>query len=124
MHWKLRELIWVPITVFALLAIYVPGLSNTPVFDDRLLTSGDLFAQYGSVLALKPRLLSYGSFVWMQDLFGPGWWKQRLGNLMIHMALVAALWLLYREILRFVAPSVNGEGTRASPSTENLRPAL
>jgi tetratricopeptide (TPR) repeat protein len=124
MHWKLRELIWVPITVFALLAIYVPGLSNTPVFDDRLLTSGDLFAQYGSVLALKPRLLSYGSFVWMQDLFGPGWWKQRLGNLMIHMAVVAALWLLYREILRFVAPSVNGEGTRASPSTENLRPAL
>ena len=92
------EWIWAPIVLAALLAIYVPALSNGLVFDDSYLTEG-LFQDYGSLLAARPRLLSYGSFVWLQAVFGDGWWKQRLVNVAIHAAVVLALWAFYREIL-------------------------
>lgn len=121
MRWNLRELVWVPITLMALLAIYVPSLGNTPVFDDSLLTKGELFAEYGSVFALKPRMLSYGSFVWLQELFGQGWWKQRIGNLAIHIGVIFALWVFYREILRFVVPSGTDHGEVRS---QGAQPAL
>lgn len=114
-----RELIWIPITFLALLVVYLPSLHNTPVFDDRLLTSGDLFSQYGSLLELRPRMLSYGSFVWVQDIFGQGWWKQRLVNLLIHMCVVVALWAFYREITRFVGPSSGGSDTTNSTGTQS-----
>lgn len=99
------------LVILAVLVIYVPGLGNLPVFDDRLLTSGELFAGYGTLLELKPRLLSYGSFVWLQDAFGDGWWKQRLANLAIHLCVVLALWGFYREILRHIAAPADGGGT-------------
>ena len=86
------NLLWAPITLLALLAIYLPGLGNIPVFDDGMLTDGELFANYGALWPLKPRLFSYGSFEWLQSAVGEGWWKQRLGNLAIHCAVVLALW--------------------------------
>lgn len=89
----------------AILTIYFPGLTNVPIFDDTLLTEGDLFADYGVLWPLKPRLISYGSFVWLQELFGDGWWKQRLFNVALHLGVVVALWGLYREILRHVEAS-------------------
>lgn len=98
----LAEWIWAPIVLAALLAIYVPGLSNGLVFDDSYLTEG-LFREFGSPLSLRPRLFSYGSFVWLQALFGDGWWKQRLVNVVIHAGVVLALWAFYREILRHIA---------------------
>ena len=99
------NLIWMALVLLAVLGIYLPSLGNVPAYDDRLLTSGDLFSQYSTLLPLKPRLFSYGSFVWLQDMFGTGWWKQRLVNLAIHIGVILALWGFYREILRFVAPS-------------------
>ena len=106
------ELVWIPIVAAALLAIYLPGLGNSLVYDDGLLTE-NLFSQYGSLLPLRVRMLSYGSFVWIQQLFGEGWWKQRLFNLLLHAGVVGALWGLYRELLRHVVPS--GEETDAVP---------
>ncbi|HET7546297.1 MAG TPA: tetratricopeptide repeat protein [Usitatibacter sp.] len=103
-----RELAWLPIVLAALLVIYLPGLDNALVYDDSYLTSG-LFDDYQS-LALRVRMLSYGSFVWLHALVGDGWWKQRLANLAIHVAVVVALWALYRQILaRIVPPSEPGE---------------
>jgi protein O-mannosyl-transferase len=48
-------------------------------------------------------MLSYGSFVWMRQVFGEAWWIQRIGNLAIHVAVVLALWGFYREVLRHLA---------------------
>src|SRR5512140_1630137 len=95
------ELAWVPIVFAALLAIYLPSLGNPLVYDDSYLNEG-LFTEYASLLPIRVRMLSYGSFVWIQALFGEGWWKQRLFNLFLHGAVVASLWALYREILRHV----------------------
>ncbi|HXS54466.1 MAG TPA: hypothetical protein VN782_18150, partial [Usitatibacter sp.] len=96
-----RDLLWLPVVAAALLVVYLPGLGNALVYDDSYLTSG-LFSDYGRLLPLHVRELSYGSFVWLQALFGEGWWKQRLFNLAIHVAVVGALWALYRELLRHV----------------------
>ena len=93
-----------PIVLAALLVIYMPGLGNPLIYDDAFLTDGELFAQYGTLKDLRPRWLSYGSFVWLQALLGEGWWKQRLFNFLLHVGVVLGLWALYREILRHIAP--------------------
>ena len=54
----------------AVLGIYLPGLRNELLFDDLRLSDGTIFGEYGSLLQFKQRLLSYGSFVWLQSLFG------------------------------------------------------
>lgn len=107
------ELAWIPIVAAALLGIYLPSLGNSLVFDDGYLTEG-LFDQYQSILPLRVRMLSYGSFVWIQQAFGDGWWKQRLFNVVLHAGVVMALWALYREVLRHIAGS-DGEGEAAAP---------
>lgn len=95
-----------PLALLAL-AIYLPALGNLPVFDDSLLTDGDLLSTYGSLLHAKPRMLSYGSFAWVHALFGDGWWKQRLVNVLLHFGVVAALWGFYRELLKQIQPSAD-----------------
>ena len=99
------ELIWLPLVIAAVLVIYLPGLGNALVFDDGYLADGELFADYASAFQLRARMLSYGSFVWLQAIFGEGWWKQRLFNVIIHCGVVVALWALYRHVLRHVAAS-------------------
>jgi hypothetical protein len=94
--------LWLPVVLAALLVVYLPGLGNALVFDDTLLTEAGFLAQYGSWREVRPRMLSYGSFVWVQQLLGEGWWKQRLVNLGLHVATVVALWALYRQVLRHI----------------------
>ena len=96
------ELLWLPVVAAALLAVYLPGLGNALVFDDSLLTERDFLAQYASWSQVRPRMLSYGTFAWVQQLFGEGWWKQRVFNLALHLATVVALWALYRQVLRHI----------------------
>ena len=108
------EWLWLPIVGAALLIIYLPGLGNALVYDDSYLTEG-LFAEYASLFQQRQRLLSYGSFVWIQALFGEGWWKQRLFNLALHAMAVVALWALYRELLRHVAAAPDEQGAAAAP---------
>ncbi|MDD2923803.1 MAG: tetratricopeptide repeat protein [Rhodoferax sp.] len=50
-------------------------------------------------MQVKPRLLSYGSFVWIQDIFGEGWWKQRIFNIGLHIATAFVLYMLALELL-------------------------
>src|SRR5258705_3051198 len=83
------EVIWLPLVIAAVLLIYVPGLGNSLVFDDAYLTD-QLRADYRGFDEFRVRMLSYGSFVWLQALIGEGWWKQRLVNLAIHLGLVLA----------------------------------
>jgi tetratricopeptide (TPR) repeat protein len=123
-HISRNELIWLPVVVAALLLIYLPGLGNGLVFDDTYLTEG-LFSAYRSPLEFRTRMLSYGSFVWLQMLAGEGWWKQRLLNLAIHIGTVIALWGLYREILRSIAlPPDESGGAGVAPVAYYRSPAL
>jgi tetratricopeptide (TPR) repeat protein len=110
-----REVLWAPLVLAALLVIYLPGVGNPLVFDDQLLADGTIFRDFGSLFVERARSLSYGTFVWIQAIAGEGWWKQRLFNLALHVAVVAALWGFYREILRHVEP-VDGEALESSPA--------
>ena len=85
--------------VVAIACVYFTGLQNALIFDDQRLAEGSIFGQYGSLFHLKQRMLSYGSFVWAQDIFGEGWWKQRVINVGLHMATVAALYALFKTLL-------------------------
>ncbi|MFZ5483262.1 MAG: hypothetical protein ACOZB0_03455 [Pseudomonadota bacterium] len=104
----------------ALLAIYLPSLGHAPVFDDRLLTSGELFSSYGLLSELKPRWLSYGSFVWVRDLLGEAWPAQRVFNLVVHGLVVIALWGFYRTLLRSIQAPADAE----APQDYARSPAL
>jgi len=100
------------------LGVYLPGIGNLPVFDDILYTDGTLKSRYAE-LALRPRAISYGSFVWLDALLGEALWKQRLVNLLLHLGTVAALWAFYREILRGVQPPRPDPGEPVLPYHES-----
>lgn len=99
---------WLAIVAAGVLAIYLPGLGNELVFDDLRLADGSL-DKYRAFDELRVRLLSYGSFPWLAALLGDGWWKQRLVNLLLHLATVAALFAFWREVLACL------EGPKAEP---------
>jgi tetratricopeptide (TPR) repeat protein len=102
---KTAQFAWLAVVLVALSAIYLPGLNNPLIFDDGALTDGRIFGVYGSLFRGEPRALSYGSFVWVQAVFGDNWAIQRAFNLLIHFGVVLALWAFYREILKSIAPS-------------------
>ena len=98
-----RDLLCLAAIAAVVLAVYLPGLGNPLVFDDAYLV--DKLKDEHGTLRLQVRMLSYGSFLWLMDLFGQGWWKQRLVNIVLHLGTVAALAGLYREILRAIEPA-------------------
>lgn len=87
------------ILLLAVLGVYLPGLGNELLFDDVRLTEGSIFGLYGNVLEIKQRMLSYGSFVWIDHLAGAGWWKQRIFNIGLHLGVVAATYALLKSLL-------------------------
>ena len=116
-----RQWIWLAAIFMVAAGIYLPGLGNLPVFDDTFYTDGLLKSRF-SELQLRPRMLSYGTFVWIDAIFGEGLWKQRIANLAVHLAVVAALWTFYREILRSVVapPPEPGEPVVPYPDSQAL----
>ena len=90
---------WLALLLIGVVAIYLPGLRGELIFDDQRLADGTIFGNYGSFVDIKQRLLSYGSFVWIQDLFGEGWWKQRVINLLLHLGVTVFLYLLVRILV-------------------------
>lgn len=91
---------WFCLIVLGLLAVYLPGLHNELIFDDvALLQQRMLWGPYGDLWPLKQRLLSYGSFVWVEALVGDGGWKQRLFNLLLHIGVVFTLYRVFKHLL-------------------------
>lgn len=80
--------------------LYAFGINNQLVFDDGRLTDGSIFGEYGNLIQLKARMLSYGSFVWLQGVLGEGWWKQRIFNIGLHIATALALYALVLQLLQ------------------------
>ena len=106
----------------AVLTIYGLGLHNGLVFDDGRLTDGTIFGRYGSLIEPKVRMLSYGSFVWVQSLFGESMAVQRAFNILLHLATCYAIWLLVSALFRHTEFS---EEARAQPGFEtNTRIAI
>ncbi len=98
---RTKSLSWIfaLVVLLAVLGVHLPGLHNALLFDDiPLLQNGSLFKAYGSLLEIKQRMVSYGSFVWVEHLAGPGYWKQRLVNVALHMAVVVALYALLKSL--------------------------
>jgi tetratricopeptide (TPR) repeat protein len=92
--------IFLAVLAIATLAVYFPGLGNELVFDDGRLTDGTIFGSFGNLFDLRVRMLSYGSFVWVQALFGEQWWKQRLFNVLLHIGVAASLYGLFMQLIR------------------------
>jgi Tfp pilus assembly protein PilF len=113
-----RQWIWLAAVAAAAFAIYLPGFANLPVFDDAFYAEGGLKSRF-SELQLRPRMLSYGTFVWIDAIFGESLWKQRLANLAIHLGVVAALLAFYREVLRPIAPPEPDPGEPPQPYHES-----
>ena len=113
--------IYVLALLAGLLALYATGLKNQLVFDDARLSDGSIFGQYGSLLELRVRSLSFGSFVWIQSILGESWPVQRLFNLALHGATALALGVLVQELLKSTTWS---EHLRNSPDApDSLRTA-
>ncbi|MDD2711677.1 MAG: tetratricopeptide repeat protein [Simplicispira sp.] len=96
---SLSLLVFGLVVTAAVLGIYLPGWNNELLFDDQRLRDGSIFGVYGNLAEFKQRMLSYGSFVWVEALAGPGWGPQRLVNIVLHLGTVAALYALLRELL-------------------------
>lgn len=104
------------LVLIAILAVYVPGLGNALIFDDERLRDGTVFNAYGGLLPLQPRLLSYGSFVWLQTLLGESWAWQRGFNIVLHAGASVALFLFLRELLATLpaAPEADADETTST----------
>lgn len=101
-------------------AVYTLGLGNTLVFDDARLTDGTIYGgPYGGLLNFKQRMLSYGSFVWVNALAPDNIALQRAVNLALHLATVAALYALFGRLLRLIQPN-----TPEATAPAGLSPAL
>jgi Tfp pilus assembly protein PilF len=95
--------------VLLCVAVYAMGLRNDLVFDDARLSDGTIFDRYGALWPIKQRLLSYGSFVWTQGIFGESTAIQRGVNLLLHLATSAAVYLLMRDLLLQLKPGDDSE---------------
>lgn len=90
---------WLALLLIGLVAIYLPGMQGELIFDDQRLADGTIFGSYGSFVDIKQRWLSYGSFVWIHELLGEGWWKQRVANLLLHLCVTVFLYRLVRILV-------------------------
>ena len=116
-----KPLIFLMAIAVGVAVLYALGIHNQLVFDDARLTDGTIFSQYGSLLQVKARLLSYGCFVWVQSIFGEGWWKQRIVNIVLHISTAIALYALVLELLQRTHWE---ESTRNAPQFSNFLRAL
>ena len=99
---KLFGTLGIAATFIAVCIIYGLGLHNGFVFDDNRFGDGTIFGNYGGIDGPKVRMLSYGSFVWVQSLFGENFVLQRCVNIALHLATCYAIWLLVTELFKHV----------------------
>ena len=101
--------------LIVVVVLYMPSLGNVLVFDDNILSGGQVFAEHWNPLALKPRSLSYSTFSWLHALAPDAWWLQRLVNIGVHAAVVGMLWAFYSKLL--VSLQLSSNDTDPSGST-------
>ncbi len=117
-----RSLVYFGLLFVAIALVYSMGLQNELIFDDARLTDGSIFGRYGSLLQIKIRSLSYGSFVWGQEFSRESIPLQRAVNVMLHFAVCCAVYQLFALLLsRIVWAELP---TKDSAITSSQRAAL
>jgi Flp pilus assembly protein TadD len=94
-----QSTIYVALLCAAVAVVYSFGLHNELIFDDARLTEGTVIENYGSLTSLKLRLLSYGSFNWVQALAGESMPAQRVINITLHLATCWAIYQLFAQLI-------------------------
>ena len=98
---KLHQfLIYALIMGAGLMLLYATGFKNQFIFDDSIFSDGRIFGHYGDLLTLKPRLLSYGSFVWVDAIWSQNWVVQRAINALLHLATALSIAALVYQLLK------------------------
>lgn len=92
------KIFWLLLLVLVV-AVYGIGLNNQMVFDDARFSDGSIFGHYGQLTDLKQRMLSYGSFVWVQALVGENWPVQRGINVLFHCGTLSGLYVFTNRLL-------------------------
>lgn len=98
--------------------VYGPGWGHALVFDDDRLIDGTVYGNYGGLWPLKQRLLSYGSFVWLDALASGFLPLQRLVNLAMHLATAWVVYRLMAGLLLRVDPPSGAPGSSRTLSPE------
>jgi tetratricopeptide (TPR) repeat protein len=106
-----RKLLFPGLLGLLVTAAYVVGLQNELIFDDGRLADGTVRDGYGSLLQLKARLLSYGSFNWLAVLVGENWAVQRGVNILLHLGTCAAIYQLFSLLMGRIAYSEDALST-------------
>jgi hypothetical protein len=107
-----QPLVYAGLVCASVFLVYAMGMQNALIFDDDRLTDGTVFGQYGSLLQAKVRMLSYGSFNWVQALAGKGIAVQRVVNVLLHLGTCWAIYQLFALLLPRIAYA---EKTLAEP---------
>lgn len=106
------------------LAVYAPSFKSDLIFDDARLTDGTIFGSYGSLLDFRQRMLSYGSFVWLDALWTQKWALQRLFNVLIHLGVACSLFLLFDTLLKRLADGESADAAQERGTGASYRVAL
>ena len=104
-----QSIVYAVLLCAAVVVVYSFGLHNELIFDDARLTEGTI-SGYGGLFPLKLRLLSYGSFNWVQALAGENILVQRSVNIALHLA---TCWAIYRLFALLIPRIVYAEETMA-----------
>ena len=94
---------WAVTALFAAaLAAYWGALRYPPVFDDGQLTEHFLRSYGTAWFRLDLRWFAYASFGWTYDMAGRDWFWLRLGNVLLHAAVAAMLFVFLRRLFAAV----------------------
>lgn len=89
---------WLPLSL-ACFGLHALGFGHALIFDDARLVDGSVFGRHGSLLTLQPRMLAYGSFVWIDALAPGAWAVQRAFNVALHLGVCASLHALFLALM-------------------------
>lgn len=123
-HIKRRPQLLVAVIALVISAIYGQFLWNPIVFDDNNFFGGRIYPEYLDwkvFFSLGSRWLPYATFEWTRVLLGHEMIWYRLGNMVLHIATSAALFLFLRRLFEIVLP-MDKAGVIAPVSENSLSP--
>lgn len=119
-HFKMRPWILIILIALAVSPLYGQFLRNPTLFDDAGFFNGVIHPQYlGKIFSFEWRWLPYATFEWTRVLLGSDVKWYRLGNMALHIANSAVLYLFLLRLFKIVLPEksavepVSGNGLAA-----------
>jgi hypothetical protein len=110
LRWFAGQSVFLQILLLGLAAavVYGPFLWNPVVFDDLYFFDGTIHSNYiGKIFSFDLRWLPYATFEWTRALLGLDLIWFHLGNLALHIANTAMVFLFLRRLFEVVLPDEN-----------------